>query len=683
MTQSFAVDVGGTFTDLVLLDRETGHVTFAKTATTPDAPSTGVRNAMERSGLVTADAYTFFHGTTLGLNSLLEQKGAPTGLITTRGFRDALEIGRLALPMYRLDWEKPAPMVARHLRREVTERMRADGSVMAELNAEELLREVEYLVSEGVEAIAVVFLHAYGHPQHELLAADIIEAAYPDLSVTLSHRVAREYREYERTTTAVAEASIRQRMATYIGNLETSLHEDDFRGSFVLARCDGGVMSAEAAKARPLRTLTSGPASGVMGAVTFGSWIGEPNIIVGDMGGTSFDASLIIDGSPALTASTQIGSLPLLMPVIDIATIGAGGGSIAWIDAGGALNVGPQSAGAVPGPACYAGGGDEPTFTDAALVSGLLDPSNFLGGEIEIDVERAREAIRSRIAEPLGLEIEDAAAGIVALSEANMAGILAELTIDRGLDPRDFVLMPYGGGGSLVASALASRLDIPRIVVPLSPGTFSAWGMLTLDVVHDLTRTRVTSIDDLGAETLFAPFSELDVEARDLLDSERVPTDRQRVERSIDMRYDGQEHVLTVPLLPELFEQSDPGVLAERFAQQHDRVYGFTMEAGVEVTAYRTRAIGRLDPPARPSVQAAEGDVTEASRGTRRATHRESGGTFDWTLYDRSALRAGHELEGPAIIEESSATTLVAANQRAVVDELGNIVITPVKESKP
>jgi N-methylhydantoinase A len=679
MTQLFAVDVGGTFTDLVVLDGSTGEVSFAKAPTTPQQPAEGVLAAISKSSLSLTEATTFFHGTTLGINTMLEHKGARTGVITTKGFRDILEIARMGWPMYQLHWDQPEPLVPRYLRREVTERVRADGVVLGPLDEDELRREADYLVGHGVESIAVCFLHSYAFPDHERRAGEIIAAEYPGIAVTLSHLVTQEYREYERTATTVGDAAIKPRLARYVDGLERSLGDERFTGAFLLTRCDGGVMSAAEAKERPIRTLISGPASGVMGAVALSHWIGVPNVIGIDMGGTSFDASLVIGHEPLLSPSARIENLPLLVPVIELATIGAGGGSIAWLDAGDALNVGPQSSGADPGPICYGRGGVEPTFTDAALVSGLIDAEYFLGGEIALDVEAARRGIATTIAAPLGLGLDDAASGIVALTEAKMAATLEELTIGKGYDPRDFDLLAFGGGGPLVASALASRLGIPRVTVPRSPATFSAWGMLTLDVVHDFARTSLSGLETLVPQDIVDRFAELEAQAQAALEREGVPPDRRTLVRFVDMRYEGQEHTLTIPLESSFFEDVSLEWLRAMFDERHSITYGYSMADPVEVTAYRIRAVGSLDKPRRPTLEQGGASAQHAQIGSRRALHRESGGELDWAIYDRDRLLAGNRLRGPAIVEEPAATTLVVPGQQLAVDELGNLILTFVE----
>jgi N-methylhydantoinase A len=671
----FGVDVGGTFTDIVVLDEETGALTFAKTSTTSRAPRDGVLEAVCKADLDLAEAELFFHGTTLGLNTVLERKGARVGVITSRGFRDALEIGRMSWPLYRLHWDQPPPLVPRHLRRAVTERVRADGTVVAPLDDAEVRSAIEALLEQDVETIAVCFLHAYLAPAHERRVGEIIEAEYPGVGYTLSHVVSREYREYERTATTVVDAMVKSRMTRYVDALEGSLADRAFAGSLLVTRCDGGVMGAREVAERSVRSLISGPASGIAGAATLGRWLGLDKVLAVDMGGTSFDAGLVIDGQPSVGAIAEIGGVPLLMPVIELATIGAGGGSIAWIDDGGAPEVGPQSAGAEPGPICYGRGGTEPTFTDAALVSGLLDGDAFLGGQLRLDPEAAARGIAERIARPLGLSTLDAAAGVVALTEAKMAATLEEISVGKGHNPRDFTLLAYGGGGPLIAGALAARLEIPTVVVPPSPGTFSAWGMLTLDVVHDFSRTRVGPLEGLDAPLIARRFAELEAEGDAALERERIPAHRRRCLRSIDMRYQSQEHALPVPITGLPLESDGLERLRRDFDERHRAAYGYQLPDPVEVVAFRVRAVGTLDNPPRPACVPDGSVLADAVKGVREATHRESGGAFEWTVYDRARLRPDHEVTGPAIVEEPSATTLVGPTKTLRVDGLGNMLI--------
>jgi N-methylhydantoinase A len=670
MAQLVAVDIGGTFTDLIVAGAG-GEVRLAKVPTTPDDPAAGVRNALERAGIELAAVSRFFHGTTLGVNTLLEGKGAPTGLITTRGFRDVLEIGRMTWPMYRLHWEKPPPVIPRRFRHEVAERLRADGTVLEALDEDAARAAARSLLDAGVESVAVCFLNAYANPVHEARAAELLAAEFPELAVTVSHELTREFREYERATTTAVDAIVRPRLARYLGSLRGALEDGGLAGPLLITRSDGGVMGVDEARRRGVRTLLSGPASGVMGVSALAAALGLPDVIAADMGGTSFDAALVVGGEPVIASATRIRDAPLLMPVVEMATIGSGGGSIARIDAAGALEVGPESAGAVPGPICYGRGGTEPTFTDAAVVSGLLDPGSFLGGELPIDRDAARRGIEERIAQPLGLDAVDAASGIVALAEAKMAATLEEITVGKGFDPREFALVAYGGGGPLVANALAARLGIPTVVVPILPGAFSAWGMLTLDLVRDFSVTRIARLDDVAASELETTFVALEAEATAAFDADGVPAELRRSLRSIDMRYENQEHSLTVRAADRLA----PEALRQAFDVQHEATYGYAMRDPVEIVTYRVRGVAALDKPSHPAPRRRDGQVERARKGTRTATHRESGGRREWTVYDRALLDPGDALAGPAIVEEPSATTVVLPGSAASVDRIGNLVI--------
>lgn len=676
MGQLAACDVGGTFTDLVVLDDTTGSVSFAKSPTVPERPADGVRNAIAKSSLSVSEAAAFLHGTTLGINTVLEGKGAKPGLLTTKGFRDILEIARMRWPKFLMHYAKPAALVPRYLCKEVTERLTAGGEELQPVDDDEVRRVVTELVSEGVEAIAVCLLHAYAHPQHETQVGEIIGAEFPDIAVTLSHEASREYREYERAVTTVIDATIKKRMSEYIDELDGWLRQENFAGGLFISRCDGGVMSAEAAQRRPVRTLISGPASGVMGCVQMSRWLELPNVIGIDMGGTSFEASVITGGEAVTTPSTEIHGYPLLVPVVELATIGAGGGSIAWIDSAGAMEIGPQSAGADPGPICYGRGGTEPTVTDAALVSGLLDPGRFLGGDMRLDHEAARRGIEEKIANPLGVSVAEAATGIFEVAEVKMAATLEEVTVKKGFDPRQFTILAYGGGGPLVACSLADRLSAPTVLVPPSPGTFSAWGALTLDVVHDFAATAVAPLDDLEHDELRNAFARLCEEADNELAREAVPRDRRSLLLSIDMRYDGQEHVLSVVVGDGLGGELDSLRLRQMFDERHNAAYGYTTADPIEVTAYRVRAVGALGKPRRSELEAADHGDEATPSARRRVTDFRGGDLRDYAIYDRALLKAGHRFTGPAIVEEATSTTVVPEAREVVVDRFGNLLIT-------
>lgn len=667
-----AIDIGGTFTDLVYFDEVRGLL-LEKVPTVPGSPADGVLAAIDKGKVELNQVTRFFHGTTLGINTLLEGKGAITGLIATAGFRDVLEIGRMNWPMYRLHWQKPAALVPRHLRTEVRERISADGRVLAELAVDDVLAAGEFFQQRGVASVAVSLINGYAHPQHEEEIARILGEHYPDLAVTLSHRLTREFREYERTCTTVIDAIIRPRLTRYLEVLEDTVRSRGLNSPLLVTRSDGGVMDVSASRHAGVRTLLSGPASGVMGAAVLASDLSLSKAIAADMGGTSFDAALIVNGEPLIASSTRVQGFPLLMPVVDLVTIGAGGGSIARIDASGALEVGPSSAGADPGPIAYGKGGSEPTVTDAAIVTGLIAPESFLGGEVVLDREAAVQGISDKIAAPLGLSVGEAAAGIMDLAEAKMAATLEDLTVGRGLDPREFSLIAYGGGGPLVANALAARLELQSVIIPPLPAAFSAWGMLTLDEVRDFAITRIASLGDLDSDALEKDFARLTDEAARVFDTSRVPVERRRFIRSLDMRYENQEHSLTVRASS---GDMTPAALRVMFDAEHRSQYGYELADPVEVVTYRVRGVALLERPPRAERQGKLSEAEPASSGTRWVRHRGTSAEGEWPIYDRSELQPGDTVIGPAIIEEATATIPVLPRYRAAADSLGNLVLT-------
>jgi N-methylhydantoinase A len=667
-TVSISTDIGGTFTDVIVVDGD-GAVLVAKSPTVPDDPILGVLNALDGAGISVSDANRFFHGTTIGINALLERKGATVGFVTTSGFRDLLEIGDGTWPPYRLTWRKPAALVAPRLIREVDERILSDGSVERPLDPAEVLAAVGELRDHGAEVIALCLYNAYVEPAHERRAGEAIAAAMPELPVVLSHELSRRYREAERATTTVAEAYLRPRMRRYFDDLAGGLQRAGFDGRLLITTSDGGVMGRELASRRALRTLVSGCAGGVSGAAVIGAENGWRNLLTIDVGGTSFDAAVIRDAQPALLQTAELAGLRFLVPMIDLATIGAGGGSIAGVDTAGGLSVGPRSAGAVPGPACYGRGGELPTFTDAALITGRL-PSELLGGGMEIGAALAEAAIRREVAEPLRLSVGDAAAGVIAVIEARMAHTLEELTIGRGLDPRDFTMLAYGGGGPLVATGLAAELGISRIVVPCHPGAFSALGMQMLDIVHDFAQTRLHGLADVDDKEIVATFDGLCAEAAEVLGDEGVPDADVALLRSLEMRYDGQEHTLVVAV------PSDLSRLAEVFGEQHQAAFGFTLDVDVEIVGYRVRAIGRLTPPVLRELEQGDTDPRAALVGHRTVLDRAIPQAGSWPIYDRMLLKAGDRIAGPAIVQEPTATTVVSHGFNVRVTSQGHLELT-------
>ncbi|MGW7790588.1 hydantoinase/oxoprolinase family protein [Streptomyces tricolor] len=519
-TTRLAIDVGGTFTDVVELIPETGALVFDKVATTPDAPARGVLDAFGKAGTSMDEVAMFTHGTTLGLNALLTRKGARTAVISTRGFRDVYLLGRTdRRTNYDITYRKPTPLLERYDTYEVTERSLFDGSVHTPFDTEDAHAVARLIAERGYESVAVAFLHAYANPDHELRMRAVLAEAAPDVAVTLSHELSREYREFERTSTAVLDAYIKPTVRRYLEVLEGELASGGFEGRFLMTRSGGGAMTARAAREQPVSLILSGPAGGVIGASALSRLIGRPNLITIDMGGTSLDASLVLDSEPVSYQGAEFEGMPINTPSLYIHTIGAGGGSLAWLDEAGALQVGPQSAGASPGPASYGRGGTLPTFTDAALVLGYLGADSPLGGALTLDAGLAEEALRP-IAETLGLSVKALARGIVRISTTKIMGAVRAITVELGRDPKDFALLSFGGGGGLVAVDVAHELGIPTVVVPPGQGAFSAFGMLKADVQHDFARTTVTPLASLEPGTAEAAYRRMEEEAAGLLEQE-------------------------------------------------------------------------------------------------------------------------------------------------------------------
>ncbi|UCC89724.1 MAG: hydantoinase/oxoprolinase family protein, partial [Anaerolineales bacterium] len=600
MTQSDApvrigIDIGGTFTDFVLVNERTGALELEKTLSTPSDLWQGIQAGVAKLGANLANAHLIVHGTTVGLNAFLERKGHPTGLITSRGFRDVYEIGRHnRIDMYDLFYLKPQPLVSRELRLEVSERLDGHGRVLTPLSEEDVVACAQVFKAAGIDSIAVCFLHAYSNPVHELQAGAIINQVYPEATVSLSHQLVREWREYERTSTTVINAYIAPVVAQYLGHVERGLAEQGYRRPFFINKSSGGIIPAATAKAAPIHSIMSGPAGGAISAVHVGKLEGFESVISFDMGGTSTDVALTYEGVTRVTSEAKVDGHPVLVPMIDIHSIGAGGGSIAWIGETGALNVGPQSAGADPGPACYGRGGQAATVTDANLVLGRLDPAYFLGGAMALDTDAAQDVVTRQVAQPLGLETVEAASGIIRIINAKMGHAIRAITIERGLDPREFVLLSFGGAGAMHACALAEELSIPRILIPMATGQFSALGMLLSDIRHDLVRVSLGLATDLVAETVEGRYRELIAEARQLLLDDGVVESQMAFQRALDMRYVGQEYTVTVPV-PHALSGDWLSPIRAEFDRRHERTYGHaSAEEPVEVVTLRLTAFGRM-----------------------------------------------------------------------------------------
>ncbi|HEY3714262.1 MAG TPA: hydantoinase/oxoprolinase family protein [Jatrophihabitantaceae bacterium] len=678
-TSRVAIDVGGTFTDVVELRLATGELRFDKVPTTPSEPTAGVMNALDLIRAPLSDVTLFTHGTTLGLNALLTRTGARTAVIGTAGFRDVYLLGRTdRRTNYDITYRPPPALLERYDTFEVSERSRFDGSVHQPLDAEAAHAVAATIAERGYDSVAVAFLHSYANPAHELQMRDILAQVAPKVAVTLSHELSREYREYERTSTAVLDAYVKPIVRRYLERLESELHGGGFTGQFLMTRSSGGAMTASTAREQPVSLILSGPAGGVIGAAAFSTLIDEPNLITIDMGGTSLDASLIVDGEPVLHQGAEFEQLPINTPSLYIHTIGAGGGSIAWLDGAGAPQVGPHSAGADPGPASYGRGGTAPTFTDAALAVGYLGTATPLGGQLTLDDKLAIAALEPLAAE-LGMTPRALARGVVRISTTKIMGAVRAITVEVGRDPKDFALLSFGGGGGLVAVDVAHELSIPTVIVPPGQGAFSAFGMLLADVQHDFARTAVTLLADLDAARLAESYAAMVDEADRTLGAEGFATDEQVLARSVDVRYAGQEHTVTVPVSDDAADFA--GAVERQFTDLHKRQYGHIMDDPIEVTTLRLRATGVVDKPSLPLLPRRHSGMPEPD-GSRAVYLSEAKPDVPYALYTREALLAGDVLAGPAVIAEHTATTVIHAGDLLRVGDHGEMVITVATEGE-
>ncbi|GAA5077895.1 N-methylhydantoinase A [Thermocatellispora tengchongensis] len=672
-----AVDIGGTFVDAMELDTRTGEVRFRKASTTPARPWEGVLDAVSALGTDLAEAELFIHGTTLGLNAVLERRGEPTGLITNDGFRDIFLIGRGNVPsdhMYDFQYQRPPSLLRRRHTAGVRGRLDYKGRVVEELDLDGVRAAARTLVEEhGVVSIAVCFLHSFLDPAHEREAARVIREAYPDVTVSISTDIVREYREYERTSTTVLDAYIRPIFERYVDELERGLAERGFAGRFLIMRSGGGSMTSAVAKTSPTHTVLSGPAGGIVGAAHIAGELGRRDLLTFDIGGTSLDACMIERGAAVAAYEAQLEHFPLLIPTYDIRTIGAGGGSIAWLERG-LLKVGPHSAGADPGPVCYGRGGTRPTVTDAAVVLGFVDPARFLGGDMALHADAAREALREQIAEPLGLSPVAAAAGVFDVLLAKTVGAVRQITVERGHDPRGFSLLAFGGAGPLLAPLLAAEMGIGEVIVPFAPSGFSAWGMLSADIVDDFSRTVMATLDDADLEDLESRFKDIEAEAVASLEGQDVPPDRMVLERQFELRYLGQEHSLIVTAGGAL----DRAAIRRAFEETHLARYGHAMDNPLQILNLRVRGIGRTARPELVTRPPGDGDPGRALLGRREAYDFGARAVVPFDVYDRALLEPGDAFAGPALVDEGTSTTVVPSGQRVEVDPHGYLLVTGV-----
>ena len=679
MSLRVAIDIGGGFVDLVALDDQTGRTFWSKGQVTPADLGACVRNVFQLSGVDPEQVTQLLHGQTLVINAILQRRGAKVGLITTKGFRDILALQRSnRRDIFNLRYKMPEPFVPRERRVEIDERTAADGEVLREADRAALQSAFEELVRKGAESIAVCFLNSYRNPHNETRAKDLLRGFRN--FVCVSSEVSREWREYERTSTCVLNAYVMPLMDEYLCRLRQDFGELGMTGTLYMMLSGGGVASFDYAAQKPIETVESGPAAGVVGAVKLAEIIGEQNIIALDGGSTTTKASLLEGLHPKFTTDYAIErdehhpGYPIKVPVVDINEIGNGGGSVAWLDDLGHLRVGPLSAGASPGPACYGWGGEEPTLTDAFLVTGFLNPHHFLGGNLKIRPDLAERAM-SRIAGHFAISAREAAFAIVRVGNNNAAQLLRLISIQRGFDPRDFTLLAYGGSGPLMAPYLAEELEIPKVVIPgIPPGNFSAWGLLMSDLRHSVVQTLLQRLDSSTAvAALNAACRDLESEILRIYRQEGLP-DGMMLEQAADLRYAGQEHTISVAMASGAVTDKNLRELCARFHDQHAREYGFALPSAVELVNLRISGVVRVNKPA-PAPYCSETASPAEALTSRRMVFWGDPGEVETPVFRRHRLPVGALLTGPAIIEESSTTIIVPHGFEAAADALGNLVL--------
>lgn len=673
------VDVGGTFTDLCMFDDRSKLLSIAKVPSTPSSPEKGILEGVRR---ILSDARSkpeevefFVHGTTIATNAIIEYKGARVGLLVTEGFRDVLQIVRQDRPkLYDYFAQHAKPLVPRQHTFEIRERTLFDGKIKTPLDESRtrvLLRKIGE--AREVEILAVCLLHSYANPAHELRLRELIKEEMPGVKVSLSCEILPEIKEYERTITTVVNAYVLPTMNRYLSTLRTELAEEKIGSDLYIMQSSGGVMTAATAADKSVHTVLSGPAAGALAAMWMGRKAGFDSLISIDMGGTSADVSLMNAGKLAYTKESNVAGHVIKLPTIDINSVGAGGGSIAWVDSGGALQVGPVSAGASPGPACYRRGGTLPTVTDANVVLGRLNPESILGGEMEIDVEAARRSIHDHIAAPLRLSLEKSAEGIIQVVNATMVRGIRRVSVERGYDPRDFTLYAFGGGGPLHAASLAVELNIPTILIPAAAGVGSAMGCIVADFRHDYTQTHIAKTLDLSASQLQEVFGELEKKALAQMQKEGVPADRVLMLRNIDMRYSGQGYELEVPVSAGPTNAQTARQIEASFREIFRRSYGYEPDDPTEVVTFHVVAIGNLPEVELPTLPSHDRSASQAEKGIRKVYF--DGRYQDAVIYAGEKLRCGNEFDGPAIIEQRESTTMVLPGQHARKGSHGETVI--------
>ena len=669
------VDVGGTNTDICAIDEETGELLVYKLPSSlydqSDAVVKGVKILADENGFVGQDVSRFMHGTTVATNAILEGRGAKTALITTKGFRDLLEIGRQKRPdLYDLQADKMKTLVSRDMRYEIKERMNYKGEILEEISEEEVLKVVEELKEAGAEALAVMFLNAYLNPVNEDRLKAIIAKVLPDTFLTVSSDLSRQFREYERLCGTVLNSFVGPEVKKYMRNLKSTLESIGIESTYI-NHSNGGLMSIDESMEFPVKTALSGPAAGVVGAQFITDLIDEKDLITVDIGGTSTDISLVVNGKFTASDEKTISGYPVRIPSIDISTIGAGGGSIGWVDSGGILKVGPQSAGAYPGPACYMQGGENATITDARVVLGHLNNEALLAGRLPIDAKLSFEAVQ-KLADRIGMDVYETARGIVSVSNANIIREIKNVTVEKGYNPSDFCLVPFGGSGPLHAAELIEEMMIVKSLIPKAPGLLAAYGLLTEDMRRDFVQTHVMNCEGGFYQVLNAEFRRLEDQAEAWFDKEGINKDKRRLEYFLDMRYQGQNHEIRVPF--EFDDSSSEDSVRKAFTDAYERLYSFSSDDMVQIVNFGLSAIGDIIYPAVTEDEYRGEECSSAITGERKV-YIGNGSFEDYKVYDRDLLGNGNIVHGPAIVEQMDSTTIIPKGMKGTVDKNLNIML--------
>jgi len=686
MIYKIGVDVGGTFTDVCIFNQVTGDVKVHKLPSTPWDPSEaigdGISQIMSMNDVLPHDMAYLAHGTTVATNATLERKGCRTGIITTKGFRDLIELARQTrASLYDVQVDKPRPIIFRRYRKEIDERIMYDGNIFKAIDRKEVERVVDELKAEGVESYAVCLMHAYKNPVHEKLVEEIIKERHPEAYVSISSDVLPEYREYERMTTTALNSYIGPIVGKYANLFKQRVKEMGMSVTPYINQSNGGLMSIETTFGKPIKTALSGPAAGVSGATYMTKLAGIKDIITFDMGGTSTDVCLIQNNTPKLTTSKAIAEFPVRVPMTDVTAVGAGGGSIAWIDNGGMLKVGPESAGASPGPVSYGRGGALPTVTDANVVLHRLNPKYILGGRMKIDEEAAYKAIEEKIAKPMGISTIEAARGIVTVVNSNMARAIRVVSVERGYDPREFTLVAFGGAGALHAVKVGKDLGIKKVMIPGNPGILCAVGLLVSDIRSDYVKTNIADFDKENIDLMNECFQSLVDEGNAWLDDEKIPGSQKVIIKRADMRYFGQNFELSIDVNYDKIDESNIEEIKALFHREHKREYGYCREgARIQIVNFRATALGKVSTVKFEEKPDGGEDAGGAVIEERDVYFEEANGYIPTQIYNRDALKTNNTFMGPAVIEQMDATIVVPPGHKVTIDKYHNVMVSYVEE---